>query len=229
MTNQERTEQYVSYFREQLFSIDRLQTRLHKKILLVIILDSLSRARYPSIQGVKERFVKMVTEEARWEHADRVSLYRVLLSLKAQEGNALRERAITSLRTWQEWTMPGLEVDPILTNIARFASNEEEKKLLRESTHSNLLYVYRNHLIHEFREPGHGKEMDQGEESPYYHSLTNLTAGRTNKQTWELVYPLGFFTRVVFSSLESLHEYLLKNDLDPYSFFEFGTIWKHKV
>jgi hypothetical protein len=125
--------------------------------------------------------------------------------------------------------MPGLEVDPILTNIARFASNEEEKKLLRESTHSNLLYVYRNHLIHEFREPGHGKEMDQGEESPYYHSLTNLTAGRTNKQTWELVYPLGFFTRVVFSSLESLHEYLLKNDLDPYSFYEFGTIWKHKV
>jgi hypothetical protein len=85
MTNQERTEQYVSYFREQLFSIDRLQTRLHKKILLVIILDSLSRARYPSIQGVKERFVKMVTEAARWEHADRVSLYRVLLSLKAKK------------------------------------------------------------------------------------------------------------------------------------------------
>jgi|SRR5687767_5365294 len=125
--------------------------------------------------------------------------------------------------------MPGLEVDPTITEIQHWASHEKEKGLLRESTHSNLLYVYRNHLVHEFREPGHGVEMDQRDISPYYHRLTNLTAGSTNKETWELVYPLGFFTRVVSSSLKSLHEYLLKSDLDPYSFYDFGTIWKHKV
>ena len=125
--------------------------------------------------------------------------------------------------------MPGLEVDPLITDIEHLVSTEEEMKLLRESTHSSLLYLYRNHLVHEFREPGHGIEMDQRDTSPYYHGLTHLTARRENKETWELVYPLGFFMQLVLTSLNSLRHYLLKNDLDPYSFYKFGTIWKRTV
>lgn len=89
--------------------------------------------------------------------------------------------------------MPGLEADRLISDIEQYASTEEEKELLRESTHSSLLYVYRNHLVHEFREPGHGMEMDQRNVFPYYHSLTRLSvAGERSKDTWELVYPLGF-------------------------------------
>ena len=63
--------------------------------------------------------------------------------------------------------MPGLEVDPLISDIEQLAATVEEKKLLRESTHSSLLYLYRNHLVHEFREPGHGMEMDQRDTLPY--------------------------------------------------------------
>jgi hypothetical protein len=92
MTKHERREPYVSYFQEQLLAIDNLETySFHKKILLVIILDSLSRARHPSIEGVRERFIKMVNEEAIWEHAKRTSVYQVSLSLTPQMSPALRE------------------------------------------------------------------------------------------------------------------------------------------
>jgi hypothetical protein len=229
MTNQDRTEKYHSYSQDQLTSIKSLENRLHKKILLVIILDTLSRARYPFVPGVKDRFLKMINEDAMWEHASRVSLYRVLLSLTPTMGNALRKLARESVSRWREGTMPGLEVDPLITDIEYLVSTEEEMKLLRESTHSSLLYLYRNHLVHEFREPGHGIEMDQRDTSPYYHGLTHLTARRENNETWELVYPLGFFMQLVLTSLNSLRHYLLKNDLDPYSFYKFGTIWKRTV
>ena len=229
MTNQDRTEKYHSYFQDQLTSIQNLENRLHKKILLVIILDTLSRARYPSVPGVKDRFLKMINEDAKWEHASRVSLYRVLLSLTPAMGNALRKRASESVSQWHEGTTPGLEVDHLITDIEHLASTEDEMKLLRESTHSSLLYLYRNHLVHEFREPGHGMEMDQRDTSPYYHGLTHLTARGKNNETWELVYPLGFFMHLVLTSLNSLRHYLLKNDLDPYSFYKFGTIWKRTV
>lgn len=229
MTKQERTEQYVSYFRDQLSSIDSLQTRLHKKILLVIILDSLSRARYPLSTKVKKRFLKMINEHAVWEHANRVSVYQVSLSLTPQMSPSLREYVTTFHAKWPEWKMPGLEADPLISDIEQLASTQEEKKLLEECTHSNLLYVYRNHLVHEFREPGHALEMDQRDISPYYHSLTNLSAETQNKETWELVYPLGFFKQLVSNSLTTLHNYLLAYDLDPYSYYAFGTQWKNKI
>ena len=102
----DRTEKYHSYFQDQLTSIQNLDNRLHKKILLVIILDTLSRARYPSIEGVKDRFLKMINEDAKWEHASRVSLYRVLLSLTPAMGNALRKRASESKNQWHDGRMP---------------------------------------------------------------------------------------------------------------------------
>ena len=129
MNNKDRTEKYHAYFQDQLTSIQSLENRLHKKILLVIILDTLSRARYPSVQGVKDRFLKVINEDAKWEHASRVSLYRVLLSLTPAMGNALRKRANESVSQWREGTMPGLEVDPLLTDIEHLASTEDEKRL----------------------------------------------------------------------------------------------------
>jgi hypothetical protein len=228
MTNQDRTEKYHSYIQDQLASIQKLENRLHKKILLVIILDTLSCARYPSINGVKDRFLKVINEDAKWEYASRVSLYRVLLSLTPAMGNALRERASDSVSRWRKGKMQGLEVDPLITDIEHLASTEKEKKLLRESTHSSLLYVYRNHLVHEFREPGHGKE-NQRDTSPYYHGLTHLTARGRNNETWELVYPLSFFIQLVSTSLNSIRDYLLAHNIDPYSSYKFGTIWKQKM
>ena len=123
---------------------------------------------------------------------------------------ALREHVTALHAQWPKWTMPGLEADPLISDIEQYASTKEEKRLLRESTYSSPLYACRNHLVHEFREPGHGLEMDQTDVFPYYHNLTHLSvAGERSKDTWELVYPLGFFKQIVSKSLASLKDHLL--------------------
>ena len=126
--------------------------------------------------------------------------------------------------------MPDISADPSTETIQDLAADEQERKLIRDSTHLNLLYAYRNHLIHEFREPGRGMEMDQRDTSPYYHRMTHLSSnGSDETETWELVYPLGFFVTLAESCLLKLKQHLLKNDLDPYSFYEFGTVWQIRV
>jgi hypothetical protein len=85
-------------------------------------------------------------------------------------------------------------------------------------TNSETLYYH----VHEFREPGHGMEISNDITTPYYYGMTDLQG----RETWELVYPIGFFKDISNRSLDSLKDYLHNNDLDPYSCYEFGSIWK---
>jgi hypothetical protein len=43
---------------------------------------------------------------------------------------------------------------------------------------------------------------------------------------WELAYPTTFFASLTARTPRNLKTYLESNDLDPYAFSEFGTIWK---
>ncbi len=114
--------------------------------------------------------------------------------------------------------------------IQNLAVAESERRLIQDSTHLNLLYTYRNHLIHEFREPGRGMEMDPQDHTPSYHRMTHISSnGSDEKETWELVYPLGFFVTLAQSCLQKLNQHLIQNDLNPYSFYRFGTVWQVRV
>lgn len=46
---------------------------------------------------------------------------------------------------------------------------------------------------------------------------------------WELAYPLNFFEYVANRALVNLKAHLCANDLDPYSFYEFGSVWRVKA
>ena len=230
MANCERISKYCSYFEKQLAQILKLDDRLHKKILLLVILDTLSRARYPKTETNKTRFSKLVKEHIQWQDASRVSLYRVLVLSPPTNPSKLREFAHTSVGLWKDWELPDLKVDPLINEIEGHVATDEERKLLCDSTHLNLLYAYRNHLIHEFREPGAGMEMDQRDTSPYYHRMTHLQTDRHDEiESWELVYPLGFFVALAESCLQNLNHYLSENDLDPYSCYKSGTIWNVRI
>lgn len=230
MTNSQNTEKYCSYFEGQLRQIQTLNDRLHKKVLLLVILDTLGRARYPDDENNKSRFIKVIKEHIRWENSSRVSLYRIMLSSRSQHFDDLTKFAYESVNKWNEWELPNLSADPLIDEVQHLATDEQGRKLMRESTHSNLLYAYRNHLIHEFREPGAGMEMDSRDIAPYYHRMIHLQPnGNDEKETWELVYPLGFFVTLATSCLQKLKQHLLMNDLNPYSFYEFGTLWRVRV
>ncbi len=46
---------------------------------------------------------------------------------------------------------------------------------------------------------------------------------------WELAYPTTFFATLAERALANLRRHLDAKDLDPYSFYEFGSIWKRSV
>lgn len=94
--------------------------------------------------------------------------------------------------------------------------------MLKNSRHAELLYTYRNNLIHEFRTSGHGMEFSDDNTSPYYHGMTDLSS---QKNTWELVYPTHFLVNLSKAALDSIKSFLTSNNLDPYSFFKFGSPW----
>jgi len=230
MTNCQHTEKYCSYFEGQLEQIQNLNDRVHKKVLLLVILDTLSRARYPTVKGNKTRFINLVKEHIRWNDSSRVSLYRILLLSQSKTFTDLTKFAHASTGKWNEWELPNISTDPLMENIQSLATTKQERTLIQESTHSNLLYAYRNHLIHEFREPGAGMEMNQQDIFPYYHRMTHLRSdGNGETETWELIYPVGFFVMLATSCLHNLRQYLLNNDLNPYSFYKFGTLWQVQV
>jgi hypothetical protein len=230
MTNSQHTENYCSYFEKQLQQIRILDDRLHKKVLLLVILDTLGRARYPDEKSNKLRFIKVVRDHIKWKDNSRVSLCRILELIHSHNLSRLGSFARESIGRWKDWEMHDISDDPLSETIQNIAGDEQEKKLMQDSTHMNLLYAYRNHLIHEFREPGKGMEMDQRDTSPYYHRMTHILSNRSHgRETWELVYPLGFFVTLTESCLQKLKQHLLQNDLNPYSFYEFGTVWKVRV
>jgi hypothetical protein len=72
--------------------------------------------------------------------------------------------------------------------------------------------------------------MDHKDDAPYYYGLSHMNRqGKIEKETWELVYSLGFFFRLAKSSINNIRSYLQNNHLDPYSFYDFGTMWKRKI
>ncbi len=57
---------------------------------------------------------------------------------------------------------------------------------------------------------------------PYYHVLENVESGEV---TWELVYPIAFYESICNEVISGLRAYYVKDRIDPYSCFAFGTYW----
>ena len=68
------------------------------------------------------------------------------------------------------------------------AETASERKAIEATRYAALFYTYRNHLVHEFREPGYGIERDDDFAAPYYHSMTSCDRG-SSENSWELVFP----------------------------------------
>jgi hypothetical protein len=189
------------------------------------MLDALARAKHPEVNSNRDRFVNLIKDCANWADSNRISLPQLSLLLQISLGDAgLKGEVARRIGRWQYGRIYRLDIDPGPQELEPFATTENEQKLIDYSCHANLLYTYRNHLVHEFREPGRGMEISNDNTTPYYHGLTDPQG----HDTWELVYPIGFFMYIAKCSLDNLKHYLKDNDLDPYSFYEFGSLWKHK-
>ncbi len=101
--------------------------------------------------------------------------------------------------------------------LVGLSSTEQEEKAINESRYYELLYRYRNYLVHESREPGNAMEIVPEDEA-YYH-------GYVGEDRLFLAYPLSLFQRIFDRSLEYVNGYLKENGIDPYDYVKETVRW----
>lgn len=223
MSVDQEIEHYCAYWAEQIVAVRKLDDRLFMKILFVTMLDCWSRAVFPEERRHRERFTRFVRQFSNWESPDRVNGWHLLFLLNSGdvvENSPLRDEVLERTAGWSEGEVVTEDADPQLEELFPLAKTSEVPHLM-SSTHLQLLYLYRNHLVHEFREPGQGMELSWRTRRPFYHSMMG-----DDGNTWELVYPLGFFLDIAAASLSDLRQHLLSNSVDLSASYSFGSPWR---
>jgi hypothetical protein len=196
--------------------------KLYQKILYATLLDSLTIAAAPSLAGNnKGRFLNLVRTCSNWQDADHISSVQLRLRLEKKNirSGALYSHVATLAGGFGSGAvLIGGQHDPIESDLTALVSSNDQNmvKLINKCRYDSLLYVYRNNLVHEFREPGYGGEFGD-DEFPFYHSMLN--------EAPQLSFPLEFFRRLCFSCIWGVHDILVRERRDPRKAYGFGSIW----
>lgn len=222
-SNIEAIHQFIEYFQKQDACISAVHPILYRKIIYAIALDPIARAAFGKDGRHRDRSLRLIAELTDWGDGDgnRVSLPQLCLALenKGFPSESLYKEAKERLKRWSSGEVLRLNNSPEFKELETIAQ-PYEKPLLNSCRYAELFYTYRNNLVHEFREPGHGIEMSSDKDQPYYHSMIG--------DQWQLVFPVGFFARLYAEALGGLRALLLRRDIDPFSQFEFGSRWQSK-
>ncbi|BCO29707.1 hypothetical protein MIZ03_4631 [Rhodoferax lithotrophicus] len=212
-------EQFVEYFQDQKALISQVQPNLYRKVIYATALDPIARAAFGKVGQHRAKSLRLIDELTNWTDRDRVSLPQLCLALeeKGLISGFLYAEAKTRLEHWAPGEVLRLNNSPLLPELMPVAQ-PLEKCVLLSCRYAELFYTYRNNLVHEFREPGYGIEMSSDKDQPYYHSMIG--------DTWQLVFPVGFFARLYAEALVGLRALLVRGDIDPYCQFEFGSKWR---
>lgn len=230
--SQESVDRFLDFFREKLKEIRKLEcessTALFRKILYSSLLDALSKTTAHPKKGNRERMVEFIRNFCDWPCSDKVSLPHLIRLLEKVPDPAfsnLRQYAYSLHDQWGEGEVITLDKDPALQDVKHHWPREIPKPYediqITFLQHANLFYRYRNSLVHELREPGYGMES-ASHQDPFYHSETDEESKR---KTWELVYPLKFYDRLCEAAINNLRDYYLRDRIEPYSCYAFGTYW----
>lgn len=228
----ESVDRFIGFFKNKMRTIDcsefRESTPLFKKILYVGLLDALAGTIYSRKIPNRTKFTSFISQFGGWREQDRVSLphlVRLLNKFPDPEFSLLRQYAYSLIDNWSPGEVIKINQDPPLSEVKKnwpFAPPKAFDGLTAEHiVHLNLLYRYRNALVHEFRKPGYGAEFE-GDTEPFYSCMSDIDI---DVGTWELIYPVGFFQMICETALEHLREYYILQRIDPYTLNSFGTYW----
>lgn len=235
MIPDESIESFADFFRDQLALTASLEgdhrsyagasrpatkVAIHKKVLYSAMLDALAAVRYRDESlGNHDRFVRLLREHASWPGGALVSA--PVLRERLNTRSPLRDYLDSQLAKHSTMSPNTLAVSVFDEPIAALTtlSDKSELRHVTASEHYELLYKYRNFIVHEFREPGYAMEtFASGGAEPLYHGII----GETN---WRLLYPVGFFHERVAASIESLVTWFTANGVDPYDRVRTSADW----
>lgn len=236
-------DRFCGYFTDQVAEIGALESthgELYRKLLFVGVLDTLAGTLMPR-RSNKERFTGFVRRFCKWPDGERVSLPHLVQLLRKNP-----DPAFGSLRKWALAKYDQLPVhsgvlmpitqDPIFDDVKREWPTSSDHRTpidgvdLAALTHINLLYTYRNALVHELRMLGYGMDFGEKRVDPYYHGMSSVGEDpELILSTVELVYPWRFLQQLCATAIGEIKSYLLDNRLNPYDSFVFGTYWLREL
>jgi len=242
--------QYNENLMEQIMLIYSHENNgVHAKILFCSLFDSLAKCAYPKIKNNSERFKKTIAIHTQWEDAERVSLLHLqrafgimdqipkdFLDLK-DEINILFHNHFKPTDSGVSDYIP-ISIDALYSEIEnKWPKNSNGNKIdlgivtLDKLQHKNLLWLYRNSIVHEYRIPGAGMEpISLRLTNPCYQEIftflgDDLKSLKIGHKNFELHYPIKFFKQICEESLHSIaSEYRDKNE-SPFSVYSEGEYW----
>ena len=209
--------QFTGHFREQLARIEAVKSEQFQQTLLCLVLDPIATAAYPKA-GSRDGVVRVLRELAGWPDAYRVSRLQLRLALR-EEGHAsgaLYREVVKRLRLQPIRHMTLLSDSTLIAELEPYATDKDERNILKLCTYSHLFYTFRSNLVHEFRAPGYQTDWGRGSTEPYY--------GKSAYDKFQLVFPVAFISRVAHQALHQLERHLLAHKIAPHSKFEFGSL-----
>jgi hypothetical protein len=221
---------------------------IRAKILLCSIIDYMSKSIYPN-ENNGDRFRNFVSDYSAWDNWNRISLLHLVRAIEMAEEEP---EGFSDLKNWAISELhlkfpPSGRLLAVNSSISKDPICEEVKKLwpkkngnllklngirMDQFCHKNLLWCYRNFLMHEYRNPGRGVEGKDDNE-PFYQELKTVKgigeSGLKFTCNWELVYPTFFFRDIASSSLQKLVEHKSAINESPFSNYLEGTYWIPKL
>ena len=230
ISNKQKITDFFSQISAAQNDAESLEKPFFTRIILISLLDALSRCAHPSTRGNRARFVTLIDDYAQWGLSSTYSLRQLALRLadasnpSAYPGHQALSQDIQS--RMQSWPAPGAivfpgDVDPSATDIGALLS-KQLMQFIEPVRYPSLLWKLRNFVIHEVRHPGEGVDFQLGIPSPYYHHLTHADG---IAQTWELYFPNELISHLLTSCASNLSARLTRDDIDPWLAFPYTVKW----
>lgn len=226
----------VNEFRNSIISIQSEKyTDIHKKTLLFSLLDMMSKAVLNQMRSNRDRFVNFVLQFGNWKHANYVSLPQLKMVIEGENTKNLdkmKDIIAEKLQNWPSDKPVLLDIDSNYKDLEKYWPRGYRvmgKIGLRHLRHCDLLWTLRNSFIHEMREPGQDYQLYNltvPHYTPRYRMMKDGKNGRMKYiKVWELIYPLEFLIEIVDDSIESIKNYMIKNNINPFINYRFDTLW----
>lgn len=228
MENKKQIDRYIQYFSKQIDEILTVSNNFYQKILFSCLLDTVAQGRFPKKTG-GNRIKAFISQYANASILTKVSWMQLSLNLKyilsdkeKMESALYKETKEQISRFKYGEIHHGDEIDPSL-NILNKNISKKETKAITHARYDDLFCTYRNSLVHNFREPAYGMDSIEDKNTPYYHGIANKSGIIEN--SWQLVFPVGFFKKLCVDSLKNVSNYFEQNDIDPFDSYTFGDMW----
>jgi len=232
--------QFLNSIDEIFNSIMKIQTIKFvdnfKISLMYSYLDLLSKVTLGNPKGNRERFLHLLENYYEWEYLDFVSVQLIQIELmneQREQFNDLKRYVTKKLATFPKSQPISLSYDVKYEELIELwpgGLKLNGKYKLEFFTHKNLLYRFRNRLIHEMRPPGSQFNFFEINYAHYVPVKKMDLNPKTQElevfdDVWQLNYPLEFFVEMCNSVRKNLERYIRDNSINPYNSYYFGHSW----